>query len=196
MSKKALIILTEDFEEIEALTPVDLLRRAGVKCTLAAHHENKFVIGKTGIQVVADRLLSQCYEKEYDLVLLPGGPGVRHLCEDEQLSAYLCKQQEADRWLAAICAAPLVLVKAGLVPKPFQRITGHFSISGKMPCPLLPDPVVQCGKLTTSSGAGTAVPFALQLIENLLGPKERKDVARAIMYTETPVKVKASAKKA
>ncbi|MCH8475792.1 MAG: DJ-1/PfpI family protein [Opitutales bacterium] len=185
MSKKALIILAEDFEEIEALTPVDILRRAGIKCTLAAHLENKFVIGKTGIQVVADRLLSQCHDREYDLIIIPGGPGVRHLCEDEDLRQLILRQKEAGRWLAAICAAPLVLAKAGLIPEPYNRITGHFSIRDKMPCPLLPEPVVQCGKLTTSHGPGTAIPFALQLVENLLGAEVRKEIAQAMMYPDS-----------
>ncbi|MCC5789691.1 MAG: DJ-1/PfpI family protein [Opitutales bacterium] len=184
MSKKALIVLAEDFEEIEALAPLDILRRAGIKCTLAAQLENKFVIGKTGLQVVANRLLSQCYEQDYDLLLLPGGPGVRHLCEDEDLRKMILRQIEGDRWLAAICAAPLVLAKAGLIPEPYNRLTGHFSIRDKMPCPLLPEPVVQCGNLTTSCGAGTAIPFALQLVENLLGPEVRQEVAEAIMYKD------------
>lgn len=178
--KTALFILAEDFEEIEALAPVDLCRRAGIHCTLAAHHENKFVIGKTGIQVVANTLFSQIREKDYDLLVLPGGPGVRHLRSDPQVLTMVQRQQEAGRWLAAICAAPLIIKEAGLIPTPYTHYTGHFSIAGQMPHPLAGEAVVRDGQLITSQGAGTAVAFGLALIEALLGKEKRDEIATSV----------------
>ena len=181
MKKNVLVILAEGFEEIEALTPVDLLRRADIKTTIAAQGENKFVIGKTGIQVVASRLLKDCMDREYDLVFLPGGPGVRHLCEDEMVLNKIRQQNERGGYLAAICAAPLVLEKAGLIPEPFSEVTGHFSIRDKLAVPLQDQAVVTSGNLITSQGAGTAVPFGLTLIATLLGEEKAAEIAKAIM---------------
>lgn len=176
----ALFILAEDFEEIEALTPVDLCRRAGIQCTMAALHENKFVIGKTGIQVVANSLFEQIKEKDFDCLVLPGGPGVRHLRQNQSLLDFVRRHHQRGQWIGAICAAPTVLLEAGLIPHFFTRYTGHFSIAGQMPHPLENEPVVVDGKLITSRGAGTALPFGLTLINCLLGPEKEQEIAHSI----------------
>ncbi len=176
--KTALVILSEGFEEIEALAPVDLLRRAGITCTVAAHHENKFVTGKTGIQVVAEELFKDAAEKSYDLLIIPGGPGIRHLRKDPAILTCLQKHAAAGRLVGAICAGPTLLHDAGLLQG--RRYTAHFSVRDELPSILADQTVVGDGNIITSRGAGTALAFGLRLIEELLGKEASENVREAI----------------
>ena len=112
---RVLVPLAEGFEEIEAVTIVDLLRRAGIEVETAAL-DGRRVTGSHGIAVEADRRLDEVAHADYDMIVLPGGmPGADHLKNDPRLVAMLRRQASAGRWNAAICAAPGVLAHAGLL---------------------------------------------------------------------------------
>jgi protein deglycase len=173
----ALVILAECFEEIEAVCVIDILRRAEVDCIVAAQHEPKFVTGKTGIQIVADELLDDLTEQIFDLIVLPGGPGVRHLRKDPRILDLVKRQNEAKRTVGAICAAPTVLHEAGLLQG--HRFTCHPTVAQELKNPE-PDAVVADGNIVTSRGAGTAVEFSLALVEQLCGAAKAAEIREAI----------------
>jgi protein deglycase len=173
-----LAILAEGFEEIEATTPVDLLRRAGVEVTMAALGKEIHVTGRTGITVHADAPLAAVESHEFDCVFLPGGPGTKHLRADPRVRALVQRQAQSGKWLAAICAAPTVLHDAGLLAG--HRYTAHFSVADELPAILNGLRVVIDGKLITSRGAGTALDFGLALIEHLVSPAKAREVAGSI----------------
>lgn len=179
MKKNALVILSDDFEEIEALAPVDILRRADVEVVLASRTDSLEVIGRSGIKVVAECLLGDpatC--RKFDLVLLPGGPGFTGLRADARVIDIVHRQAAEGRLVAAICAAPAVLKDAGVIKG--KRITGHFSILDELPNILEKEDVVIDGNIVTSRGAGTSVPFALALVEKLCGFEKALKIAHAI----------------
>jgi protein deglycase len=177
-----LAILAEGFEEIEATTPIDLLRRAGAEVTVAALGEGIHVTGRAGITLHADTTLAALQSatppRAFDCLFLPGGPGVKHLRADPRVRALVLRQNEAGRWLAAICAAPAVLHDAGLLQG--KRYTAHFSVANELPSILADERVVTDGHLLTSRGAGTALDFGLLLVEKLFSPDKSREVARAV----------------
>ena len=173
-----LLLLAEGFEEIEAITPVDLLRRAGAEVTTASLAEGIHVIGRTGVTVHADAALTEVRDRAFDLVILPGGPGVKHLRADARVRELVQRQHLAGRWLAAICAGPAVLHDAGLLDG--RRYTAHFSVAGELPAILAGERVVADGRLLTSRGAGTALDFALLLVEKLFSPKKADEIRLSI----------------
>jgi len=180
MSKTALVILTENFEEIEAVTPIDILRRAEVDVTVASRMDSPSVNGRSGIMVVADCLLDVALSdgKAYDLVLLPGGPGHAAMKKDVRVLDLVKKQVGAEKLVGAICAAPTILKEAGVIKG--RRITAHFSVLDELPNMLQKEDVVKDGMIITSRGAGTAIPFALVLVEKLCGYEKALHIAHAI----------------
>ena len=179
-NKTALIVLTDNFEEIEAVTPIDILRRAEVEVTIASRTASLTVKGRTGIAIAADCLLEDALAdgKVYDLVLLPGGPGHKALRGDARVIEIVQAQASANRLLGAICAAPTVLKDAGVIEG--RRITAHFSVKDELPNILEKEDVVKDGNIITSRGAGTAVPFALAFVEKLCGYERALKIAHAI----------------
>lgn len=173
-----LAILPEGFEEIEAVTPIDLLRRAGVEVTIASLAENFHVTGRCGIILHADVTLASVKGKTFDLVFLPGGPGVINLRTDPRVLDWVRTQAEAGRWVSAICAAPTVLNAAGLLEG--KRYTAHFSVSKELPDIRGDERVVVDGNIITSRGAGTALDFGLALVEKLCGAEKAAEVAKSI----------------
>jgi protein deglycase len=177
-----LAILAEGFEEIEATTPIDLLRRAGAEVTLAALADGIHVTGRSGLTMHADTTLTTIEAtappREFDCVFLPGGPGVKHLRADPRVRAVVLRQHAAGRWLAAICAAPTVLHDAGLLTG--RRYTAHFSVAKELPSILREERVVRDGRILTSRGAGTSLDFGLQLVELLFSPEKAREIAQAI----------------
>ena len=173
-----LAILAEDFEEIEATTPIDLLRRAGVAVTIAALNDGLHVTGRSKLTLHADTPLAAVETQDFDCILLPGGPGVKHLRADGRVGAILRRHYTAGRWLAAICAAPTVLNDLGLLKG--RRYTAHFSVANELPEILADERVVIDGQLLTSRGAGTALDFGLALVEKLVSPAKSAEVAQAI----------------
>jgi 4-methyl-5(b-hydroxyethyl)-thiazole monophosphate biosynthesis len=173
-----LTLLAEGFEEIEAVVPIDLLRRAGAEVTTAAVVDGIHVTGRSGITAHADTTLTAVAGRDFDCVLLPGGPGVKHLRADPRVRELIQRQAAAGRWLAAICAAPAVLHDAGLLAG--RRHTAHFSVANELPHLAAHERVVVDGRLVTSRGAGTAQDFALALVAQLVSPEKAAEVARAI----------------
>ncbi|HMD61278.1 MAG TPA: DJ-1 family glyoxalase III [Opitutaceae bacterium] len=177
-SPTVLFILAEGFEEIEAVTPIDILRRAGAEVTVAALGDGIHVAGRSGLTVHADTTLAAAEGSRFDCLVLPGGPGVARLRADPRVAGLVRRQCEGDGWIGAICAAPVVLKDAGVLDG--RRHTAHFSVAGELPGALLGERVVADGRMVTSRGAGTAVDFALVLVEKLFGPASSADVARSI----------------
>src|SRR5271165_2398757 len=173
-----LVLLAEGFEEIEAFTPVDLLRRAGVDVTLASFAEHRHVTGRCGITAHADAALAEIGGRLFDLLFLPGGPGVKDLRADPRVDAVVRSHAAAGKWLAAICAAPTVLNAAGLLDG--RRYTAHFSVAGELPNILADQRIVVDGNLLTSRGAGTALDFGLLMVEKLVSAEKARDIARSI----------------
>lgn len=173
-----LAILAEGFEEIEAVTPIDLLRRSEIEVTVAALAEGIHVTGRSGITCHADTTLTAALTRDYDCIFLPGGPGVKHLRADPRIRELVLHQHRADRWLAAICAAPTVLHDAGLLQH--RRYTAHFSVANELPHMLSQERTITDGKILTSRGAGTALDFGLKLVELLVGANKAQEVARSI----------------
>jgi len=179
MSKRVLCLLFPAFEEIEALTPVDLLRRAGAQVTIASLTGDRLVTGRCGVTVQADAALAEVVTREFDLLLIPGGPGVERLRKDGRPARLAREFEQAGKPVAAICAAPTVLADAGLLTD--RRFTAHVSVHGELVRALANERVVEDGLLITSRGAGTALDFGLALVRRLFGDTVKHDVAKAIM---------------
>jgi 4-methyl-5(b-hydroxyethyl)-thiazole monophosphate biosynthesis len=175
-----LAILAEGFEEIETVTPIDLLRRAGAEVTVAALAEGIHVTGRSGLTMHADTTLTAvaATARQFDCVFLPGGPGVKHLRADPRVRGIVQAQHAAKRWLAAICAAQTVLHDAGLLEG--RRFTAHFSVASELPSLLANERVVVDERLVTSRGAGTALDFGLILVEKLFSAEKSVEIARSV----------------
>jgi len=172
-----LVPLAQGCEELEAVTVVDLLRRAGIN-VVTAGLDNQPVRASRGTVLVPDMTLDEALNQEYDMVVLPGGlPGADHLDGDPRIRGLLKEMADSDRYTAAICAAPKVLASTGLLEgKQVTSFPGALDAFDGLD--YLTSPVVQDGKIITSRGPGTAMDFALTLIENLVG-KDRRDEVEA-----------------
>lgn len=173
-----IVPLADGFEEIEAFAPVDLLRRAGVEVTIATLNDNRHATGRSGIVAHGDAALKDVEARNFDLVFLPGGAGVKNLRADARVLSLVKRHAAAGAWVAAICAAPTVLNDAGLLTG--RRYTAHFSVAGELPSILADQMVVTDGKITTSRGAGTAVEFGLHLVTLLTSPEKAEEIGKAI----------------
>ncbi len=174
-----LTILPEGFEEIEAITPIDLWRRAGLSVKTAALGSHAKVTGRSGITVVADMILGAVPpERTFDLLFLPGGPGVCRLRASPEVRDLVGRQVAADRRIAAICAAPLVLHDCGLLGG--RRYTAHPSTETELTAIIAEKDVVVDGRITTSRGAGTALTFGLNLIQQLVGEAKAEEIRLSI----------------
>lgn len=173
-----LAILMEGFEEIEAVTPIDLLRRAGVEVTLAALGDGIHVRGRNGITMHADTTLAALPPHDYDLLFLPGGPGVKHLRASPEVIARVQAQHSAGRHVAAICAAPTVLHDAGLLTG--RRYTAHYAVGEELKEIIASEKVVLDDRILTSRGAGTALDFGLAMVTLLVGQDKADEIARSI----------------
>lgn len=174
-----LVPLAAGCEELEAVTIIDLLVRAGVEVVTASLQPGP-VTASRGVVIVPQTDLDHALKRDYDMVVLPGGlPGATNLDTDPRIHALLHKMADSGKYIAAICAAPRVLGNAGLLDgKQATSYPGHVD---KMDLPgvtYLETPVVQDDKVITSRGPGTAMDFALALIENLVG-KEKRDQVEA-----------------
>ena len=178
MPPSVLVPLAEGFEEIEAVTPIDLLRRAGAEVTIAALTDELLVTGRNGITIRADVSLGSVADETYDCLLIPGGPGVRHLRADLRVRACVLSHASRVSWIGAICAAPTVLLDAGLLTG--RRYTAHPSVAAELPQIDPTQRVIVDGRLITSRGAGTALDFALVLVEKLFSLDKSAEIARSI----------------
>lgn len=179
---KVLVPLAEGCEELEAVTIIDLLRRAGIEVVTAGLKPG-IVKASRGTQLVPDTTLDAVLEHEFDMIVLPGGmPGATHLKGDPRIITLLKKMAGEGKYTAAICAAPTVLAEAGLLKG--KKATSYPGFLDKMALPdthYLTDAVVRDGKVLTSRGPGTAMDFALALIEALSGRDTRNQVEAGLV---------------
>ena len=173
--KTALIPFADGSEELEAITIVNILRRAGVSVTLAGLTAGP-LRGSRGVVIQPDTTLDEALAHSYDIVVLPGGqPGTNHLKADARVLSLVQDMARQGKYVAAICAAPSVLATAGLLDgrhatsfpgalTPFQKVLRQDVAT------------VEDGKLITSRGPGTAMDFALLLAERLVGKAKRQEV--------------------
>lgn len=175
--KRVLCILENGFEEIEAVTPVDLLRRAGVDVVMAGV-SGMDVVGKCGIRLRADTLLEDASGEDFDALFLPGGPAVKELRANKRVIELIGRFHSEGKLIAAICAAPLLLKDAGLIDG--KRITAHFSTLDELPRNT-GERLVREGRFLTSRGAGTALEFGLALVEMLVGKAVSNEVSKSVM---------------
>lgn len=175
-----LVLLPDGFEELEAVAPVDVLRRAGCAVRLVALGPSRRVTGRNAMVLEADGVLDESTPKETlcDCLLLPGGPGVALLRGSAAVRELVRRHAEAGAWIAAICAAPTVLNDAGLLAG--CRYTAHPSVASELGAILGDERVVIDGRLITSRGAGTALDFGLALVAVLVSPEKSAEIAGAI----------------
>lgn len=174
-----LVPLAHGFEDLEAVTIVDILRRAGI-AVVTAGLQPGLVLGSRGTRVQPDATLDEAMAQDYDLIALPGGlPGADHLRDDPRIQKLLREMAAAGKHTAAICAAPMALAAAGLLSG--RKATAYPGVLDSLDLPntrKCGDAVVVDGKVVTSRGPGTAMDFALTLVELLVG-KEKRDQVEA-----------------
>jgi len=179
---KAAIFLAEGFEEIEALTVVDICRRCQVEIDMIAIGEERKVTSSHSVTVEADKLISQADFETYDMLILPGGmPGTKNLEAHEGLMARIDAFYAAGKYIAAICAAPSIFGHRGILKGRnaccFPRFESH--LEGAV---VTKGPVEISDHVITSRGMGTAIDFGLAIVEALAGGEKAREVAQAIVY--------------
>ena len=182
MAKKVIVPIADGTEEIEATFIIDTLRRAGLEVTVASVGAMQ-VRASRGVKIVADVLIGNCADQMYDAIVLPGGmPGAEHLRDSAPLIAKLTEQKAAGRLYAAICASPAVVLQHhGLLQG--VKATCFPSFQDKLdPACVSTDRVVVDGHCVTSQGPGTAIEFALKLVELLAGLDKAKEVGNAMLF--------------
>lgn len=177
------LFLANGFEEVEALTVIDLLRRAEMTTHIVAIAESHDVVGAHNITVKADVLLADVAMSEATYLILPGGmPGTNHLNECEPLKQWLVAHAAQGGQIAAICAAPLVLGGLGLLDG--EEATCYPSFESTLKGATVVDRgVVVSNNYTTSQGVGTAIDFALSLVAQTKGEAAASELAASICYT-------------
>ncbi len=170
MAKQILVPLADGFEEIEAMTIIDVLRRAGLEVTVAGLAK-KETHGAHGVKVLADTTLGEVKGRNFDAVVLPGGmPGSERLAGSEDIKALVKRHAAAGKITAAICAAPWALGASGVLAG--KKVTCYPGFEEKLTSALpQKDRVVVDGPIITSRGPGTALEFALKLVEVLVNSK-------------------------
>ncbi|OGU40483.1 MAG: 4-methyl-5(B-hydroxyethyl)-thiazole monophosphate biosynthesis protein [Hydrogenophilales bacterium RIFOXYA1_FULL_63_33] len=177
---KVLVPLADGCEELEAVTIIDLLRRAGIE-VVSAGLDPGVVKASRGVQLLPDMTLDSALQDDYDMVVLPGGmPGAAHLKSDPRILRLLKDMAAAGKYTAAICAAPMVLAEAGVLEG--RQATSYPGFLDGLPgVTVSAAAVVRDGKVLTSRGPGTAMDFALALIETLAGADKRQQVEAALV---------------
>ncbi|GAK61017.1 hypothetical protein U27_00915 [Candidatus Vecturithrix granuli] len=178
MPKTVLVPIADGTEEIEAVATIDTLRRSGVQVTVASVMDHLEITASRGVKLVADKLISECVHETYDVIALPGGiPGAEHLRDSEELIHMLRQQHQEGRIYAAICASPVVVLQHhGLLQG--KKATCHPSFADKLEDrDAVEQRVVVDGNCVTSRAPGTAIEFALKLIELLFGAEHAQKVA-------------------
>lgn len=174
-----LVPLAQGCEELEAVTIIDLLRRAEINVIVAGLEAGP-VTASRGVVLMPDTTLDAVLDQSFDLIVLPGGlGGAQRLEADQRIAALLRRQAEQGRYVGAICAAPMVLASAGLLNA--REATAYPGVlDGHPEIKLSSAAVVRDGTFITSRGPGTAMDFALNLIE-LLSSRERRNTVEAAL---------------
>jgi len=179
---RALVPLVDGFEEIEAVTVIDLLRRAGIDVTVAAVGV-MCPTGSHGINIECDAPLHACDDEHFDAIVLPGGPGTAALRESLAVRAAVKRFASRGAIVAAVCAAPTVLEACGLLTG--KRATSHPDHAQDLrSCRYEAAAVVEDGNIITSRGAGTSIEFAIAVVRRLAGENAARDILARIQYPE------------
>lgn len=178
------VFLAEGFEEVEALTPVDMLRRCGLEVAMAGVGGTS-IKGSHGIIVTADIKASEIkLDKNIDMIILPGGmPGTLNLEADENVQKAIDFCAENGKYIAAICAAPSILGRKGLLKGRKAACYNGFEDQLKG-AEVVYDDVVPDGNFITSRGAGTALPFSFELVRLLISREKSETLRKSILYNE------------
>ena len=180
--KKVLVFLVNGFEEIEAMAPIDLLRRAGIIVDTVSINEDNQVTSSRKIRVLTDKTIDEINFENYEMIVLPGGPGTENYMKSEKLLEKL-KEFSINRKLGAICAAPTILSALGILNGKqaicFPACEPDLIKDGAI---IVNQDVVKDNNIITSRGAGTAVDFSLALIEELLGKDKSQEIKEQILY--------------
>ncbi len=174
------VFLATGFEEIEAMGIVDTLRRAGIEVVIAGLQTGA-IEGGHGVKVVPDREIEGINIEDFDAVVLPGGsPGYVNLGNDKRVLDAVRKAFELGKVVAAICAAPSVLAKAGILEGKKATIYPGLetALAGAKP---INERVVEDGKIITSQGPGTALEFGVKLVETLVGEKSARELKDSLI---------------
>ena len=180
--KKGYLFLADGCEEIEALTPVDILRRAGIEVKTVSISDRTEVTGSHGIGIRADALFADQDFSDADYLILPGGmPGTKHLGAHEGLCALLREAARKEIWICAICAAPSVLGDMGLLKG--RKATCYPGLEPRLTgAETLQEEVVRSGNFITSRGMGTAIPFALEIVSVLGSSEQAEELGKSVVY--------------
>lgn len=178
---KVYVILADGFEEIEALAPVDILRRGNVEVVLAGLND-KVVSSARNVKVIADITVDEIREDDVEVLIIPGGTGgVEKIRKDERVKALANKLNEKKKTLAAICAGPLALNDFGLIKN--KTVTSHPSVKLNLETVnYKEDKVVKDENILTSRGPATAVDFGFELLKLLKGEQAAQEVAKAMLF--------------
>ena len=177
---KILVPLAEGFEEIEFSTIVDILRRAGMEVTVAGLKEGA-ISGAHSVRVTPDTLIDKMSADDFDVIVLPGGnPGYTNLGKSEKVLKLVRDMHNRNKYVTAICAAPSVLAKAGVIQGKRATIFPGMedTLTGAQHSK---DRVVIDGRIITSQGPGTAMEFAIKLVEVLAGRNRAEEVAKRVL---------------
>ncbi len=178
--KKVLVPFADGFEDIEAVSIVDVLRRGGVEVITAALADEATATSAHGIRMATDALLHDVLEDEFDAIILPGGgEGTENLLKCAPLLERLGRQKASGRLLCAICAAPIVLEAAGVIDD--ESVTCYPSCTPRMGRRVADVPVVADGLIVTGRGPGCATIFALAVLAQLDGPRAAHKVANGML---------------
>ena len=178
--KTALVLFARGSEELEAVTIVNILRRGAVNVTLAGL-EAGVLRGSRDTQIMPDTTLEEALTHDYDMLVLPGGqPGTNNFRADARVIQLIQKMAAGGRYVCAICAAPSVLAAAGLLDG--KRAAGYpGTLDGYAAVQQQTSAVVEDGRIITSRGPGTAMDFALTLLERLAGSAKRAEVEAGLV---------------
>lgn len=180
--KKVLVFLVNGFEEIEAMAPIDLLRRAGIIVDTVSINEDNQVTSSRKIRVLTDKTIDEINFENYEMIVLPGGPGTENYMKSEKLLEKL-KEFSINRKLGGICAAPTILSALGILNGKqaicFPACEPDLIKDGAI---IVNQDVVKDNNIITSRGAGTAIDFSLALIEELLGKNKSHEIRKEILY--------------
>ncbi len=179
---KTAIFLADGYEEIEALAVVDVFRRAGIEMDMVSISEELLTNGSHKIQVMADKLLKDIAFEEYDMLILPGGlRGMQNLENCESLMQQIDAFYEQDKYVAAICASPSILGRRGILAG--KQATAYPGFEDELKGATVVDAgAVRNGNVITGRSMGSAIEFALLLVETLLGKEKAEEIAEQIVY--------------
>ncbi len=184
MTKKAIILFAPGFEEVEALTPADVLRRAGMEVQLISITRQKSVTGAHDITITCDGLFEDRPWDDRDIVILPGGmPGAKHLMEHQGVAKLLNKFEENKKWMAAICAAPMILGEMGFLKGRkatcFPGFEHHLIGAHHYPVPAITD-----GHIITGRGIGAAMEFSLEIVTQLFSSDKATEMREKMVVPQ------------